>query len=144
MPIRVWMRARAPVARKWEREHHRSNVYAGPALGAQRAAWQTGFQAECSALDKLDYAQTNLDIVKAFESVQHHLVVRAAIKHGYNLTVLRLSLAAYRAPRVIGINGVFSRLIVATTGITAGSGFATSGCGFCCSIWSTIRLSCSG
>ena len=126
MPIRVWMRARINVAREWERAHHRHNVYAGPAMGAQRAAWQTSFQAESSALSKLDYAQTNLDIVKAFEKVKHHLVVRAARKHGYNLLVLRLSLAAYRAPRAIGVNGVYSRIIIATTGITAGSGFATS------------------
>ena len=109
------------MARDWERENHRQNVYAGPAMGAQRAAWQTGFQAETSAMGDLDYAQTSLDIAKAFEKVPHHLVVRAAKKHRYSLVVLRLSLAAYRAPRAIGINGVYSRLIVASTGIVAGS-----------------------
>ena len=125
-PVRVWMRARAPEARAWERLNHRDNVYAGPAMGAQRAAWQTAFQAESSALNHTDYAQTNLDIVKAFEKIKHFLIIRAAKKHGYDMQLLRLSLAAYRAPRAIGVNGVFSRLIIATTGITAGSGFATT------------------
>ena len=48
----------------------------------------------------------------------------AARKHGYCLWTLRLSLAAYRLPRSLGIDGAYSRLIVATLGITAGSGFA--------------------
>ena len=33
-------------------------------------------------------------------------------------------MAAYQAPRAIGVGGVYSRLIVASQGITAGSGFA--------------------
>ena len=37
-----------------------------------------------------------------------------------------LALAAYRLPRTIGIDSVFSRLIVAGRGITAGSGTATA------------------
>ena len=67
-----------------------------------------------------------MDITKAFEKVKHHLIVRAARKHGYNLHVLRLSIAAYRIQRTIGVNGIFSRLILACQGITAGSGFATT------------------
>ena len=37
-----------------------------------------------------------------------------------------MSLAAYRLPRTIGVDGAFSREVTATRGITAGSGFATS------------------
>jgi len=37
-----------------------------------------------------------------------------------------MSLCAYRAPRAIGCGGTFSRLVVATQGITAGSGMATT------------------
>ena len=42
------------------------------------------------------------------------------------MVLLRLSLAAYRLQRAIGIEGVFSRTLAATRGITAGSGFATA------------------
>ena len=42
------------------------------------------------------------------------------------LRILRLSLAAYRLARSVGIDGIYSRLVRACRGITAGSGFATS------------------
>ena len=42
------------------------------------------------------------------------------------MALLRLSLAAYRLPRTVGTEGVQSRLLTATRGITAVSGFATS------------------
>ena len=63
--------------------------------------------------------------MKAFEKIPHHRVVEAAQKHGYCLWTLRLSLAAYRANRTLVIDGACSRLMQATRGITAGSGFAT-------------------
>ena len=53
-------------------------------------------------------------------------MAEAALRHGYNFCVLRLSLAAYRLPRALGIDGTFSRCIIASLGITAGSGFATT------------------
>jgi len=52
--------------------------------------------------------------------------VQAARRLGYCLRTLRLSLAAYRLPRVLGADGAFSRPVVAVLGITAGSGFATA------------------
>ena len=66
-----------------------------------------------------------LDLVKAFERVPHRLVAEAALRWGFNLVVLRLSFAAYRLHRAIGVDGTFSILLVATRGLTAGSGFAT-------------------
>ena len=56
----------------------------------------------------------------------HHVLVAAACVKGFNLVLLKLSLAAYRSSRSIGIDGAFSRCVRATRGITAGSGFATS------------------
>jgi len=40
--------------------------------------------------------------------------------------LLRLCLASYRIKRSIGIEGVYSKTVVATRGITAGSGTATT------------------
>ena len=94
-------------------------------MGAQRAAWQVAFQAEAAALRSEHYAQSLVDLVKAFEKVPHHRLAQAARKHGYNLTVLRLTLAAYRLPRSVGISGIYSRTVAACCGITAGSGTAT-------------------
>ena len=95
-------------------------------MGAQRAAWQVAFQAEIAFLKRKYYAQSLLDLTKAFERGPHALLVQAAVKHEYCLWTLRLSLAAYGLPRAIGEEGVFSKLLIATVGITVGSGFATT------------------
>ena len=123
--IRIWMRARAEHAREWEDRHQRGYLYGGKGRGAQRAAWQNGFEAEASALDGQSFGQTLLDLVKAYEKIPHEHIVAAAAKLGFNMWVLRLSLASYRLSRAIGVDGVYSRLVVATCGITAGSVFAT-------------------
>ena len=70
------------------------------------------FKAENASSLHVEYGQSLLDIVKAFEKVPHAHIVRAAIKHGYCLWTLQLSLQAYRAPRVITIDGICSRLRV--------------------------------
>ena len=124
--IRVWMRTRIVVAKAWEAANAMPALYGGKGKGAQRAAWQAAFAAEAAALLRVDHAQALLDLVKAFEAIPHRLIVKAAIKKKYNLVVLRLSIAAYRLSRSIGIDGIYSRLITATRGITAGSVFATA------------------
>jgi hypothetical protein len=124
--IRLWMRARTVHARAWEAAHALPQLFGGAGMGAQRAAWTVAFRAEAAALSAQEHAVALLDLVKAFERVPHHLLAVAAARKGYPLVLLRLSLAAYRMQRVIGIEGVFSRLLVATRGITAGAGMATT------------------
>ena len=72
-----------------------------------------------------DYAISLLDLVKAFETVPHAILARSAIALGFPAALIRLSLAAYRLARALGVDGAYSKLIVATRGITAGAGFAT-------------------
>ena len=124
-PARLWMRVRATVARAWEVANHIPSVFGGACKGAQRAAWAAAFAAEESAAQGQQHLASLLDLVKAFERIPHHLVVVAAVRLGFDLIVLRLSLAAYRLARSIGVEGTFSALLIATRGITAGSGFAT-------------------
>ena len=124
--IRVWMRARTAQARAWEARNHSRDVYGGKGMGAQRAAWVEAFNAEAAGLEKEEQAQALLDLTKAFELVDHKLLVDAAKKRGYPLALLRLSLAAYRLSRTVGIDGCYSREIAAQRGITTGSGFATT------------------
>ncbi len=79
-----------------------------------------------AALDKIDFGAWLLDLVKAFEKVLHHILVAIAIELGYPLPLLRLCLASYRLKRSIAIEGVFSKTVTATRGITAGSGTAAT------------------
>jgi len=124
--VRLWGRARAIVARQWEAAQARPYLFGGAGKGAQRAAWQVAFKAETAALKTHSYAESLLDLIKAFERVPHHLLVRAARQQGYSLWLLRLSLSSYRLRRSIGVDAVYSRLVLAACGITAGSTFATS------------------
>ena len=66
-----------------------------------------------------------VDLVKAFDRVWH-VIVREARKLGYSLWILRLSIAAYRADRVVRVCGVFSQLITPQRSLTAGSAFVTT------------------
>ena len=71
-----------------------------------------------------EFAAGLLDIVKAFDPVPHGILVQSAHLKGYPLTLLRLCLAADRVQRTIGVEGVFSKCVIATPCITAGVGFA--------------------
>jgi len=124
--VRVWARARRAAARAWESLHAKPYVFGAAGMGAQRAAWQCAFRAENAMLTDQRFAQSLLDLVKAFEKVPHWALVAAARKHGYNLWLVRLSLASYRLPRVVGVDGAYSKMLQATRGITAGSVFATT------------------
>ena len=124
--IRVWMRARSTVARDYEELTASPELYGAKGMGAQRAAWTTTFSAEAAAADGQAYSAVLLDLVKAFELVDHRELALAAKRHGFSLKVLRLSLAAYRIARTLGIEEVYSGTVVANCGITAGSGFATT------------------
>ena len=124
--IRIWMRARVSIARQWESTHALPGVYGGTGMGAHRAAWNESFSAELAAHVKADHIQALLDLVKCFETVPHAELVHAARARGVSLILLRLSISAYRLARALGIEGVFSRCVIATRSITAGSGFATT------------------
>jgi len=123
--VRIWARSRAFAARAWEAQSFRPYIFGGSGMGAQRAAWLSSFRAEAASLAGGSFAHSLLDLVKAFERVPH-APLAAAARHGYCLWLLRMSLAAYRLPRTVGVDGCYSRLITATCGITAGSCFATT------------------
>ena len=70
------------------------------------ASWQAAFYAESAALASMDHAQALLDLVKAFETVPHHILVVAAAARGYPVVISRLTLAAYRLARSVSVDGV--------------------------------------
>ena len=72
------------------------------------------------------YGQVLLDLVKAFDRVPYQLLIDEAAHLGYSLWVLRLSIQAYRADRILRIDGAISERIQPVRGITAGSGLATT------------------
>jgi len=100
-------------------------MYDGPAKGAEVAAWRQSLLGEVAHSYKLSYISSLLDLVKAFDSVSFECLACCAVKVGYNLYLLRLSIAAYLLARVLDIEGCCSDFIWAMRGITAGSVLAT-------------------
>ena len=82
--IRVWMKARLEIAQAWLIINDRSYFYAGPAKGADVAAWKQALVAETSHSAKMDYACVLLDLVKAFDSIPFDWLVIQAKKYLYN------------------------------------------------------------
>ena len=124
---KIWAKLRRGYALQWEQSTDRDFIYAGPGKGADHAAWKQAARAEHAATVRgAHYGSTLLDLVKAFDMVPHHVLVREAIRLGYSLWILRLSIAAYAAERMIRIDGVLSRAIPHRRSLTAGSGLATT------------------
>ena len=108
--VRLWMRARLDVARAWQLANERPFFYASAGKGAIPAAWKQAAWAELAATARgLHYATVLLDLVKAFERIPNWFLIQQAGKYGYNMVILRLSLAAYRLGRTVGVDGVFVR-----------------------------------
>ena len=125
--VRLWMKLRKNHVQAWEREHEREYFFAGAGKSALRAAWCQSAHAELAAgSNHVHWAATFLDLVKAFDYVPYGFLVQQAIRRGYSLRLLRLSIAAYRLPRVLAIARCCSRLIRAHRGITAGAVHATT------------------
>ena len=72
-------------------------------VGAQKAARMEFFAAEAANSTYKTCGADLLDLTKAFELVRHRRLVEAAKEHDYPLAILRLSIAAYRITRAIGV-----------------------------------------
>ena len=124
---RIWMRARRCLAHAWEAANPRPFLYAGVGAGADIAGWRQAYRGEAAvSVTHAAYGQTLLDVVKAFDTVPHDVLVREAIALHYPLWILRLAIAAYLGPRRIRIDGALSDIVIPERGLTAGSGTATT------------------
>jgi hypothetical protein len=123
--VRVWSRVRLVVAQQWQQRNERPYFYAGPARSAVRAAWCQAAQAEAAHAAGTLYGLATLDLKKAFERVPWDHLVFGAVRSGFNLYLLRLSLAAYALEKAILVDGACSAFVRGLRGITAGSTFAT-------------------
>ncbi len=124
--IRLWSRARRSMALEWEQRHARQYFYAGAGRSATVAAWKQAFRAELAHSLEVHYGQVLADLIKCFEYVDHEALVQEAVRMEFPLFLLRLSIASYLMPRSIRVDGVYSRIVIASRGITAGSIFATT------------------
>ena len=115
---------RLKVAWQWQNANERPCFYAGPMKSSTMAVWKQAALAEIASAARAAYGIGLVDLQKAFERVPWDLLVAAAHECGYNLYLLRLSIAAYALLKAITVDGACSRFVRALRGMTAGSTFA--------------------
>ena len=136
--VRWWMRARLPAAQRWQAMNDHPFFYAGPSRCARVASWKQAARAELAASrarsrrveegpddERPAWAMVLLDLVKAFDHVSHTALMEQARLTAYPAWLIRLSVAAYRAPRCVTNDGLMGPICYARRGITAGSSLAT-------------------
>ncbi len=73
--IRLWMRSRIFIAKEWEASTANPAIFGGLGKCAQAAAYQTALVVEIANLDEDAFSASMLDLVKAFETVPHDVLV---------------------------------------------------------------------
>ena len=125
--FRVWSRARQALVKAWE-----SACTNHLAFAAQRGKspidiiWRQSFKAEAAQEAGDHFVCLFWDLYKCYELINHSKLLLAGRKHNYRMAVLRICIAAYKAPRRILYKGIVSRPILPNCGILAGVSSATS------------------
>ncbi len=123
---RVWSKARRPHAEEWEARHDRPFFASAAGCGPVDAVYRQAMRQE-SAGAAGQAAATVLEDMEAFyETVDRDLLVEEARILGYPTCLIRASLAAYAAPRMITHGRYVSREVHPRRGIIAGCSFATT------------------
>ena len=66
------------------------------------------------------------DMVKFYESISHETMVKAALKQGFDISLLKASLCMYRAPRYLAMREAVGEGLFPTRGLIAGCSRATT------------------
>ena len=85
------------------------SFYAGAAADERVAAWKQAARAQlANAIPRASYAIVLLDLLGAFERVPWWRVVCNAQRYGYNMWLLRLSIAVHQLVRTLYCDGLCS------------------------------------
>ena len=76
----------------WESSYDRSYLYGARGSSCERAVWEQAFSTEYLVSRGLDTANTFIDLLKAYEKVQHGQLIAAARRLSFPLHHLRLCL----------------------------------------------------
>ena len=122
--VRIWERARKSLVQRWARESRRHYDWASQGRSAETAAWHQSLLDEAACADGLKSASVFFDLTKAFETIRLDLVWEAGIRHGFPLSLLRLSLEAFAFDRRLRFQTAVSDPTSTLSAVLAGGGFA--------------------
>ncbi len=121
---RLYTKARRNVAAEWEARHRRQYFSAAAGNGPLDTTWRQAVRQEASLARGGAAASLLWDLEAFYERVNREVLLQRARASGFPLPVLRLSLAAYSAPRVLALDGRIARELTARDGVGAGCGLA--------------------
>ncbi len=121
---RLWSRLRRDESRRWEAANDRPYLAAGKGRGPQDAVWRQAAKAEAAVGTRKLAATVLWDMSSFFETIRRVPLWHRAKRLGFPLTLLRVALRAYEAPRALAISGALARPLCADDGVLPGCGFA--------------------
>jgi len=114
------------VSELWEAAHARVFFFGGKGASCEKCVWRFGIHSELAVAQGRFAGAVLLDLWKAYETVKHWALKRAAVRHGFSLRALRFLLRTYRLPRTGKVGAVCTRVVRASATIVAGCSNATT------------------
>ncbi len=124
--LRVWARARRPLAEKWEENHRRGYWSADRGNSPLDTIWRQEARQEAAAASGRQAAALLNDLDSFYETVDRDLLLRRARATGFPEPIVRVCLALYACPRMLTLDGALSREVHPARGIIAGDAMATT------------------
>ena len=104
---RIWGRARKSTLQTWERQHAADGFFnTGAGRKCSDGVWRAEVRGELATGAGSHYAVLLWDLVKAFEMVDHQLLIQEADKQCFPFAVLQLILQAFEWPRRLILDGL--------------------------------------
>ncbi len=123
---RVWTKSRRPFAEKWEAEHERPFFAAAAGVGPIDAVHRQAMRQEAACAVGGAAVVVLEDMEAFYESIDRSRLLEEAQALGFPTALVRASMAAYAAPRILSLDRVAARELYPRRGIIAGCTFATT------------------
>ena len=120
MFYRIWNIIRSAKLREWGAAHCPGWDTASPGKSAETEACARLWLMEVASLSENEAAALLWDLEKFYDTISPEEVRRAAVRHDYPLTELKLALAMHKAPRILQMIGVSASVILPGRSILQG------------------------
>jgi len=119
-----WVRRMA--SEPWEAANAREYFYGGKGASTETCVWRQALFGELAYYQSRLAATVLMDLYKAYETMKHAAVIRAARKYQYPLWALRYILATYRMERALTVGPAHTKAIKVCGTVVAGESNATT------------------
>jgi len=123
---RIWVRARRSRMRAWEISHSRNYTAFTAGGGCVSTVYRQALRAETAKSSNQSYVGLFRDLAHFYEQIDRSGLHDRAVNLAVPPEVLFAALAAYRGKRLVTLKGAAVYVGMATKGVPAGCGMATS------------------